>query len=80
MVLLEFTIEPFVDGHPGRHVTEAIVAASALAVDVQVGPFGTSCRAPLTDAGDVARAVIDAALANGATHVSLHVELRAEEA
>ena len=77
MVLLEFTIEPFVDGHPGRHVTEAIVAASALAVDVEVGPFGTSCRAPLAVAGDVARAVVDAALANGATHVSLHVELPA---
>ena len=80
MLVLEFTIEPFVEGNPGRHVTEAIVAASELAVDVEVGPFGTSCRAPLAVAGDVARAVVDAAFANGATHVSLHVELPADGA
>jgi hypothetical protein len=74
VVLLEFTIEPFVAGRPGRHVTEAIAAAEALAGEVQVGPFGTSCRAAGDVAPDVARAVVAAALANGATHVNLHVE------
>jgi hypothetical protein len=33
---------------------------------------------PTAQAGEVAKAVVDAAFANGATHVSLHAERLAE--
>jgi hypothetical protein len=78
VLLLEFTIEPFVEGHPGPHVTSAIAAAQTLGYDIDFGPFGSSCSVPAAQAGEVARAVVDAAFANGATHVSLHAERLSE--
>jgi hypothetical protein len=74
VLLLEFTIEPFVEGHPGRHVLSAIEAAQAFGYEIDFGPFGSSCSVPADQAAEVARAVIDAAFGNGATHVSLHAE------
>ncbi len=76
VVRVEFTIEPFVEGHPGEHVTSAIDAARERGADVEVGPFGTVCD--ILDPGAVGSlvgAVVDAAVAHGATHVSLHVEV-----
>jgi uncharacterized protein YqgV (UPF0045/DUF77 family) len=70
---VEFTIEPFVEGRPGPHVTSAIAAAEARGLDVEVGPFGSSIVVELVDVGAVIGAISDAALANGATHVSVHV-------
>ena len=74
MLNLEFTIEPFVEGQPGPHVLRAVAAAEALGAAVEFGPFGSSCVVPTARAGMVASAVIDAAFANGATHVSLAAE------
>jgi hypothetical protein len=71
VLTLEFTIEPFVEGHPGPHVLAAVAAAEALGVDVDFGPFGSTCTVPDDRAGEVARAVVDAAFANGASHVLL---------
>lgn len=73
MAQLEFTIEPFVEGQPGPHVTAAIDAARAAGVDVDVGPFGSSCTVAVDEVGAVVGSVTAAALANGATHVSIHV-------
>ncbi|MBI5089393.1 MAG: hypothetical protein HZB15_11205 [Actinobacteria bacterium] len=78
MLTLEFTIEPFIEGHPGPHVLEAVAAAEALGVTVEFGPFGSTCTVPDDRAGEVARAVIDAAFAHGATHVLLTTD-RVEE-
>ncbi len=50
---------------------EAVAAAEALGVAVEFGPFGSTCVIPAARAGDLARAVITAAFANGATHVSM---------
>ena len=73
MLHLEFTIEPFVEGQPGPHVTAAVDAVEALGGTIEFGPFGTSCTLP-EDAVPVAVAdLVRAAFANGATHVSLHV-------
>ncbi|HEY7627221.1 MAG TPA: hypothetical protein VH761_09135 [Ilumatobacteraceae bacterium] len=74
MLLLEFTIEPFVEGRPGPHVIAAIEAARAFGFEVDFGPFGSTCSVPTARAGEVAGAVLDAAFANGATHVNLHTE------
>jgi uncharacterized protein YqgV (UPF0045/DUF77 family) len=71
---VEFTIEPFVEGRPGPHVTAAIAAVEACGVVVELGPFGSSCRIPLDRAAEVTGAIVAAAFANGATHVSMHTE------
>jgi uncharacterized protein YqgV (UPF0045/DUF77 family) len=74
VVHVEFTIEPFVEGQPGAHVTAAIAAARELDITVEVGPFGSSCDVAPADVGTVVGAVTAAAIANGATHVSVHAE------
>jgi hypothetical protein len=78
VLLLEFTIEPFVEGRPGRHVVAAVAAAEALGASIDFGPFGSSCEVSADQAGAVADAIITAAFANGATHVSLHAERLAD--
>ncbi len=70
---LEFTVEPFVEGHPGVHVTAAIQAATDAGAAVDVGPFGSSCRATDERMPDIVAAISRAAFANGATHLSLHL-------
>jgi hypothetical protein len=75
VLTLEFTIEPFVPGQPGPHVLQAVAAAEALGAQVDFGPFGSSCTVPTARAHEVASAVIAAAFANGATHISLSAEL-----
>lgn len=76
MVHVEFTIEPFVEGEPGAHVLAAVAAARALGTEVEIGPFGSSCSTDPSDAGRLVGAVVDAAIVNGASHVSVHVESR----
>jgi hypothetical protein len=80
VLVLEFTIEPFVEGQPGPHVTSAVAAAEALGVSVEFGPFGSSCSVADTAAGEVIAAITSAAFANGATHVSLHAQREAADA
>lgn len=76
MQRVEFTIEPFREGQPGRHVTEAVDAIRALGLDVEVGPFGSSCTVADDRVGDIAGAIVRAAIEHGATHVN--VDVRAE--
>ena len=73
MAHVEFTIEPFVEGRPGPHVYAAIDAARAHDAEVEVGPFGSSCTVGLDRVGSLVEVVTDAAFANGASHVTIHV-------
>lgn len=75
---VEFLIEPFVEGRPGRHVTAAIAAAESLGATVDVGPFGSSCDIDEQRLPEVLAAVGREAFAHGATHVNLHVSRRDE--
>lgn len=79
VLTLEFTIEPFVEGHPGPHVLEAVAAAEALGAVVEFGPFGSSCTMPATAAAAVAQAVIATAFRHGATHVQLSAARTGDE-
>jgi hypothetical protein len=79
MHVVEFTIEPFVDGHPGPHVQAAVEAATAAGADVEFGPFGSTGRASAESMPDVVAAITRAAFANGATHVTLSVSGEGEE-
>jgi hypothetical protein len=70
---LEFTIEPFVEGNPGRHVVAAVEAATDLGADVEFGPFGSSCTVDAALMPELVAAVVQAAFSNGATHINLDV-------
>jgi hypothetical protein len=70
---LEFTVEPFVEGHPGPHVTAAVEAATRAGAEVDFGPFGSSLRAADDVMPRLVAEVARAAFAHGATHVSLHL-------
>jgi hypothetical protein len=61
-------------------VRAAVEAAEALGVEVEFGPFGSSCRVAENQVAEVSGAILGAAFANGATHVSLHAEQLAEPA
>ena len=74
MLSVEFTIEPFVEGAPGPHVTAAVAAVEALGAVVEFGPFGTSFVAETSRVPAMVAGLLGAAYANGATHVSVHVE------
>jgi uncharacterized protein YqgV (UPF0045/DUF77 family) len=79
MHVVEFTIEPFVDGRPGPHVQAAVEAATAAGADVEFGPFGSTGRASGASMPAVVAAITRAAFANGATHVTLSVSREGEE-
>ena len=73
-ITIEFTIEPFTDGAPGRHVTEAISAVEGLGIAVEVGPFGSTVRVSDSQVAEVVAVLTHTAYANGATHVSIDTE------
>lgn len=70
---VEFTVEPFVEGSPGRHVTAPLEAVRALGLDVEFGPFGSTCVTESEQVSSVVATVVESALANGATHVNVDV-------
>ena len=70
---VEFTIEPFVEGQLGSHVSEPIAAVRAMGVDLEVGPFGTGCSVDDHLSADVVAVVVRTAFEHGATHVNLDV-------
>lgn len=73
MQRVEFTIEPFVEAHPGPHVTAPVDALTELGVEVDVGPFGSGCEVPSDLVGDVVGTVVRVAVEHGATHINIDV-------
>ena len=73
-LVVEFTVEPFVEGTPGLHVQAARDAAAGEGLAVEFGPFGTSVTG---DDDDAVLAAVDralrAAVAAGATRVVAQV-------
>jgi uncharacterized protein YqgV (UPF0045/DUF77 family) len=70
---LEFTVEPFVEGAPGPHVTAAVEAVESVGGSVEFGPFGSSCSASVESMPEVIAELVRAAFANGASHITMHV-------
>ena len=70
----EFTIEPFDEGNPGRHVTEAISAVEETGLSVNMGPFGTSVEGTAKEVSHAIEAALMASLAEGATRVTVTVD------
>jgi len=73
-ITIEFTIEPFIEGALGVHVTEAIAAIEALGVSVEIGPFGSSLTVDSEIVGNVLSVLVRAAYANGATHITIDTQ------
>jgi len=73
MLTVEFTIEPFVEGAPGPHVTEAVAAVEAHGLTVDFGPFGSTFAVTEDQAPAVVADLLRVAYAHGATYVSVDV-------
>jgi uncharacterized protein YqgV (UPF0045/DUF77 family) len=72
-VKAEFTIEPFVDGAPGPHVTAGIAAVRGAGLTADVGPFGSSIEGEAAVVHAALGRMLDDAMAAGATRVSIQV-------
>jgi len=72
-VVVEFTVEPFVEGKPGLHVTQAVAAVESRGLIVDFGPFGSSFDVDVASMPEVVADLMRAAYANGATIVSVSV-------
>ena len=70
---LEFFVEPFTEGRPGRHVTAAIQEVAARGLEIQVGPFGSVAHGELEALIDAASPLLRSALSAGADRISLHI-------
>lgn len=74
-ITAEFTVEPFEPGRPGPHVDAAIHAARSVeGITVEVGPFGTAVSGPTALALSALHGAVTAALAAGASRVSVQVD------
>jgi uncharacterized protein YqgV (UPF0045/DUF77 family) len=72
-LVVEFTIEPFVEGEPGPHVRAAVEAAERSGVAVDFGPFGTTVSGDDDAVLTAVDRLLHAATAAGATRVSLQL-------
>jgi ribose/xylose/arabinose/galactoside ABC-type transport system permease subunit len=68
---LEFIVEPFVEGRPGAHVTEAVAALAAMGVEVDFGALSSSCVVAAERMPEVVATLMRVAFANGATRVNI---------
>jgi uncharacterized protein YqgV (UPF0045/DUF77 family) len=72
----EFTVEPFVPGNPGPHVTAAFNAAEAAGATLEVGPFANVVRAETDDVVLTAiESALRSALAAGASRVAVQISV-----
>ncbi len=73
MLTVEFTIEPFVEGDPGVHVTAAVAAVEAHGIAVDFGPFGSLFSVDAETLPTVVADLLRMAYSNGATFVNVSV-------
>ncbi len=66
---VDFVIEPFVEGSPGPHVVAGIAAMEAMGLEVTMGPFGSTVTGTVSTVSDAIRAMVDAAVRDGARRV-----------
>ena len=70
----EFTVEPYVDGHPGPHVMAADDAVRAAGFEPDIGPFGTVIEGEAAAVTEATSAMIAAARWAGAERVTLQID------
>lgn len=72
-VAAEFLVEPFSEGNPGPHVQAAVKAVTEAGLQVDIGPFGNTTSGPSEAVLGAVSSALEAALASGATRVSLSI-------
>lgn len=72
-VRLEFFVEPFTEGRPGKHVRAAIDAVEDHGMSVDVGAFGTITNGTPETVAEAVGDLLRVALENGADRVSVQV-------
>ncbi len=70
---VEFTVEPFVEGSPGDHVTAAVDAVVASGLQPVMEPFGTVVTGERAEVVRAIAAALDAAAESGADRVSMQI-------
>jgi uncharacterized protein YqgV (UPF0045/DUF77 family) len=70
---VEFTVEPFVEGTPGPHVTAAVEAVRRSGLEPDMGPFGTTVEGDRDAVLHALAAALEAAADSGADRVSLQL-------
>jgi uncharacterized protein YqgV (UPF0045/DUF77 family) len=80
MLRVEFLVEPFVEGRPGRHVVAAVDAVEARGHRVDFGPFGSSFEIDADEVGAVVGDLLAAAYGTGASAVHVQVMALGERA
>jgi uncharacterized protein YqgV (UPF0045/DUF77 family) len=71
---LEFTVEPFVDGAPGAHVSAALDAVRAAGLTPVMGPFSNTAEGDQPSVLDAVARMAAAALDAGASRLSIHID------
>lgn len=69
----ELTIEPFVPGERGPHVTAAMQAATEAGATVEVGPFGDRIIGEDNEVLNALSAALRAALEKGASRITVQL-------
>jgi len=77
-LIVEFTVEPFVEGQPGPHVTQAVAAVERHGLKVDFGPFGSSFTVGSEVMPQVIADMMGAAYGHGATFVSVSVSRQSD--
>ena len=72
-IKVEFTVEPFVEGGPGPHVRAALDQVRARGLVVEVGPFANTVDGEHHLVLKAIEPLVTAALANGASAITLSV-------
>jgi uncharacterized protein YqgV (UPF0045/DUF77 family) len=70
---VEFVIEPFTDGDPGKHVRAGIEAIEAQGLDVMMGPFGSTVEGDIDVVTSAISSMVKAAMSDGAHRVLVEV-------
>jgi uncharacterized protein YqgV (UPF0045/DUF77 family) len=75
-VRLEFTVEPFVEGSPGPHVSAAVEETRHQGFEPVMGPFGTTIEGDADVVLPALEPIVAAAIEAGASRVTLAVSRR----
>jgi uncharacterized protein YqgV (UPF0045/DUF77 family) len=75
---LEFFVEPFQEGKPGRHVNEAVAAVDGVGLTVKVGAFGSTTRGGIDQVRRAVDRLLSRAFAAGATKVTFQISRERE--
>lgn len=70
---LEFFVEPFTEGRPGRHVIAALEAVADRGLEIEMGAFASIARGDLDALIEAAGPLLRSAVEAGAARISLQL-------